>query len=198
MKLFLMQMPLQLELRASLPLVVRTLDHGSVLFFPEYPLISCSIFVGIILSSGFASVFTEKVIKSTRKNHDGFNKDEYSLAYMQAQLALVSLILLGVYSFFRDFKTILEKGFFWNYDAAAFLTSVNSAVGGLIVAASLKFADSVLKGYASACSIILTGVVSSILFGTELGAIYIMGVINVCIAVLLYNADSNGMDAYLC
>jgi UDP-sugar transporter A1/2/3 len=153
---------------------------------------------GIVLSSGFASVFTEKVIKSTRKNHDGFNKDEYSLAYMQAQLALVSLILLGVYSFFRDFKTILEKGFFWNYDAAAFLTSVNSAVGGLIVAASLKFADSVLKGYASACSIILTGVVSSILFGTELGAIYIMGVINVCIAVLLYNADSNGMDAYLC
>jgi solute carrier family 35 (UDP-sugar transporter), member A1/2/3 len=156
------------------------------------------LFLGIILSSGFASVFTEKVIKASRKSQDGFNKDEYSLAYMQAQLAIVSLVLLGVYSFFRDFNTILEKGLFWNYDAAAFFTSINSAVGGLIVAASLKFADSVLKGYASACSIILTGVVSSILFDTELGAMYIMGVVNVCIAVLLYNADSSSMDAYLC
>jgi UDP-sugar transporter A1/2/3 len=117
---------------------------------------------------------------------------------MQAQLAIVSLALLGVYCFFRDYHTILEKGFFWNYDTSAFLTSVNSAVGGLIVAASLKFANSVLKGYASACSIILTGIVSNILFGTELGAMYIMGVVNVCIAVLLYNADSNSMDAYLC
>lgn len=150
------------------------------------------------MSSGFASVFTEKVIKSSRRHQDATNLGDYGLAYMQAQLALVSLVILGIYCFFQDMSTILEKGFFWNYDGAAFFTSINSAVGGLIVAASLKFADSVLKGYASACSIILTGIVSSALFGTDIGVIYILGVTNVCIAVLLYNVDSSGLDAFLC
>ena len=55
-----------------------------------------------------------------------------------------------------------------------------SAVGGLIVAAVLKFADSILKGYATALSVILTGVMSTILFKTELNTIYYMGEWLVC------------------
>ena len=86
-----------------------------------------------------------------------------------------------------DFGEIVENGLFHNFSFGAVLTVLMSALGGLTVAAVLKFADSILKGYATALSVILTGVLSMYLFGTELNTIYFMGVINVVIAVLLYN-----------
>ena len=42
-------------------------------------------------------------------------------------------------------------------DRAACIAVGSSALGGLIVSAVLKYADSVLKGYATAASVILTG-----------------------------------------
>lgn len=153
------------------------------------------IFVGIACSSGFASVYTEKVIKTARKN-TSFNKEDYGLAYMQAQLAIVSLVVLGLYAFTKDFKEITENGFFHNYDIAAFCSSLNSAVGGLIVAAVLKFANSVLKGYATAVSVVLTTIASNIMFGTQLSLFFVMGSVNCCMAVLLYNAS--GLDDFMC
>lgn len=85
---------------------------------------------------------------------------------------------------------------FHNYSYGAFCSSLNSAVGGLIVAAALKHADSVLKGYATAVSVVLTGVSSHFLFGTDLTVFYGMGIVNVIVAVLLYNA--NNLDDFMC
>jgi UDP-sugar transporter A1/2/3 len=51
----------------------------------------------------------------------------------------------------------------------------------------LKYADSVLKGYATAVSVIMTGVASTQLFGTHLSMVFGMGMINVVVSVLLYN-----------
>ena len=73
---------------------------------------------------------------------------------------------------------------------------IMSALGGLIVASVLKYADSVLKGYATAMSVILTGMMSMAMFGTSLGAIYFMGIVNVVMAVLLYNGKD--LDTYVC
>ena len=69
------------------------------------------------------------------------------------------------------------------------ITSINSAAGGLTVAAVLKYADAVLKGYATAISVLLTGVLSMVLFGTELSVEYALGMTNVLAAVFLYNAQ---------
>ena len=71
----------------------------------------------------------------------------------------------------------------------ACLAAVNSAAGGLTVAAVLKYADAVLKGYATAISVLLTGVLSMVLFGTELSVEYALGMTNVLAAVFLYNAQ---------
>lgn len=71
-----------------------------------------------------------------------------------------------------------------------------SALGGLIVASVLKYADSIVKGYATSISVILTGMLSMLLFGTTLGAIYFLGIVNVVTAVLLYNGKD--LDAYVC
>ena len=52
-----------------------------------------------------------------------------------------------------------------------------------------KHADAVLKGYATAISVLLTGVLSMVLFGTELSVEYALGMTNVLAAVFLYNAQ---------
>ena len=67
-------------------------------------------------------------------------------------------------------------------------------VSGLITV--LKFADAVLKGYATAISVIMTGVLSMFLFGTQINIIFFMGIVNVACAVLLYNGKN--LDFYVC
>ncbi len=58
----------------------------------------------------------------------------------------------------------------------------------------LKYANSVLKGYATAVSVAITGVLSAQLFGTHLSVLFGMGMINVLISVLLYNLG--GLDDF--
>ena len=60
----------------------------------------------------------------------------------------------------------------------------------------LKYADAVLKGYATAISVILTGMSSMVLFGTKLNTLYFLGIGNVICAVLLYS--STDLDKLLC
>jgi UDP-sugar transporter A1/2/3 len=162
--------------------------------------------MGIAVSSGFASVYTEKVIKAQRRPAS-IADGEYSLAYTQVQLALMSLLTIGVYALLKDHTVIAAHGLFYNFTGGAFLSVCMSAGGGLsksfpknarvdlsvadlsppschallcyaVVAAVLKYADSVLKGYATAMSVILTGLMSMALFGTSLSTIYFMGIIN--------------------
>jgi solute carrier family 35 (UDP-sugar transporter), member A1/2/3 len=156
--------------------------------------------LGIALSSGFASVYTEKVIKGYQagggKRPVHSDGSEYGLAYTQVQLSLMSLITIGIYACMMDFKQIVEYGLFHNFTISAFFSVLSSAVGGLIVAAVLKYADSVLKGYATAMSVILTGVLSMLLFETSLTTIYFMGIVNVVTAVLLYNGKD--LDQFVC
>jgi UDP-sugar transporter A1/2/3 len=115
---------------------------------------------------------------------------------MQVQLALVSLVILGIYAVVMDYKQIVDKGFLHNFTTGAFVSIFNSAIGGLIVASVLKYADSVLKSYATAISVVMTGILSMLLFGTELNAIYGLGIVNVVCAVLLYNGRN--MDKVVC
>lgn len=154
--------------------------------------------LGIAVSSGFASVFTEKVIKGGQqaKPRPSDGGDEYGLAYTQVQLAGMSLLTIGLYAIATDFKVIVEYGLFYNFTFGAFLSVLSSACGGLIVAGVLKYADSVLKGYATAMSVILTGILSMLLFGTSLQVIYFMGIVNVVVAVILYNGRD--LDQYIC
>lgn len=151
--------------------------------------------LAIALSSGFASVYTEKVIKAQKGRT--VQDQDYGLAYTQVQLALMSIVTIGAYAAFRDWEAIVTNGLFHNFSTGAFLSVASSALGGLIVAGVLKYADSVLKGYATALSVILTGILSRILFGTELNAIYFMGISNVVIAVVLYNGGEE-LNRYVC
>jgi UDP-sugar transporter A1/2/3 len=185
--------------------------------------------LGIAITSGFASVYTEKFIKgaqtssssslpvttaaaaattstSTSKDTDlearqtetavavvavekNDDSSSYGLAYTQVQLAVMSILTIGVYALMMDWQVIVTDGLFINFSMGAVVSIWMSAVGGLIVAPVLKYADSILKDYATALSVILTGILSMILFRMHLAPIYFLGIALVVAAVILYNGQ---------
>jgi len=153
--------------------------------------------LGIALSSGFAAVYTEKVIKAQRGPSATEPPPKNSgLAYTQIQLAFTSLVIEGAWAAMTDSANIAAHGLWYGFDYKACISVFNSAAGGLTVAAVLKFADAVLKGYATAISVLLTGVLSMVFFGTTLSVEYALGMVNVLAAVVLYNARNLDVNAW--
>lgn len=98
-------------------------------------------------SSGFASVYFEKLVKQGSR----------SLLVRNVQLGVFSTVL--AWATFRAQGGSIE-GFFDGFDAWVWILTVNQAAGGLIVAAVIKYADNILKGYATAIAIVVSGVFS--------------------------------------
>ena len=85
---------------------------------------------------------------------------------------------------------------FLKHNEVIFLPTQSKPPFYIICNLVLKYADSVLKGYATAGSVVLTGVLSSYLFKTELSMMFGMGMINVVMSTMLYSGS--GLDEFLC
>jgi len=136
--------------------------------------------------SGFAAVYTERVLKHSQLQ-TGSIHDRDVLPYMQIQMALASLLIIGVFALVNDHQVIIEYGLWRGFDHRAVIAVASSAMGGLIVSAVLKYADSVLKGYATSASVILTGLLSSAVFGTSVDLHFVLAVVNVTCSIALYS-----------
>jgi UDP-sugar transporter A1/2/3 len=76
------------------------------------------------------------------------------------QLALIGLVVSGMACMARDGADIAQLGFFHAYDWTVYCTICLSALGGLVVAVVVKFADNVVKGFATAIALVISSVVS--------------------------------------
>ena len=130
----------------------------------------------IVILSGFACIYFEKAIK-----HDPFNIWERNF-----QLGFYS-ILIYAFLILSD-----NNGMpFSNWTAMAYILSVLGAFGGLLVALSIKYGDSVLKTLAISGSIIYANIVDHIFLGGPLDPQMLLSAIIVVIAVLNYNFDAS-------
>ncbi|KAJ3304375.1 hypothetical protein HDV03_002856 [Kappamyces sp. JEL0829] len=118
--------------------------------------------------SGLAGVWFEKVLKGTRA----------SLFLRNIQLSLFSIIpglVFGVY--IANGQEIAQNGFFHGYNRWTWATILCQALGGLIVAVVVKYADNILKGFATSLSIIISCLVSVVLFQFEITAAFCIGAV---------------------
>lgn len=108
--------------------------------------------------SGLAGVSFEKILKeSTSKNT--------SLWVRNCQLSFWSLfpaLFLGVV--WKDGEIITKTGFFAGYNWVVWAAIIFQAMGGLIVALVINYADNIAKNFATSISIIISCVVSVALF----------------------------------
>lgn len=78
-------------------------------------------------------------------------------------------------------------GFFFGYTTAVWINIVIQAAGGLLVALVIKYADNILKGFATSIAIIVSCVASAYLFGTIINLVFAFGTFLVVFSVVLYS-----------
>jgi UDP-sugar transporter A1/2/3 len=127
--------------------------------------------------SGLAGVYFEMVLK----------RSSTSLWIRNIQLSTASLVIALLGSFIYDGAAIREHGFLQGYDSVVLTTILLQAGGGLIVAIVIKYADNILKGFATSLSAILSTVVSVFFFDFNITVYFLEGAALVFIAVYLYS-----------
>nr|CAG4650297.1 EOG090X098P [Sida crystallina] len=127
--------------------------------------------------SGFAGIYFEKILKGS----------DVSVWMRNIQLSFLSLPFGLFTCLVYDWSSITSKGFFFGYDAFIWYLVVLQAVGGLLVAMVVKYADNILKGFATSLAIILSCVVSIYLFDFNLTIQFSVGTAFVMGSVFLYS-----------
>jgi UDP-sugar transporter A1/2/3 len=131
-------------------------------------------------TSGFAGVYFEKILKSSPKAS--------SSVYMyNSQLAIWSILLGLMPVFLNDYDAIQKNGFFHGYDNIVVLTIVCQAMTGLIVALVMKYADTILKGFATSVAVVVATVLSIFIWNTPVDGWFVVGAAMVIAAVVLYS-----------
>lgn len=106
-------------------------------------------------SSGAAGVYFEMVLKNA--------KTSVWVRNIQLSLFGVAIGLLPVINDWPDIQAT-GKGFWVGYNTVVWSVVLLQAVGGLAVAMVVKYADNILKGFATSLSILFSCAVSYVLF----------------------------------
>ncbi|TRZ09875.1 hypothetical protein HGM15179_017225 [Zosterops borbonicus] len=160
---------------------------------PEAPAQSYAVGLAAVaascLSSGFAGVYFERLLK----------RSGGSIWVRNVQLGAVGTAVgLGA-MLAAEGPAVAALGFFYGYNGAVWAVVVNQAAGGLLVAVVVRYADNILKGFATALSILASTAASAHLFGFRPRAPFLAGTAMVLAAVVLYgrprSAGSRGQDS---
>lgn len=128
-------------------------------------------------TSGFAGVYFEMLLKSSIT----------SLWVRNIQMGLPSIVLSLINVFVCDWHKVSRAGFFQGYDRGVVGVIVVQAAGGLVVAVVVKYADNILKSFATAISIVASCFLSAIFFGFRPNRAFVFGVVLVCTSVFMYS-----------
>merc|ERR1712232_559458 len=102
-------------------------------------------------TSGFASVYLEKLLKQT----------DASIWVRNVQLGAFGSLMALIVALSQDGAQILDGGITQGYTPRVLCVILTNALGGLLCAAVLKYADNILRCFSTALSIILTCVLSA-------------------------------------
>ena len=166
-------------------------------------LASTSVTVGVsavLLSSvlsGFANIYFEKVLKQAECEFDdscdvddgGRPNAPMSLWLRNVQLAIFSIpqAALLLLASKQSRSVIATHGLLAGFTPLVWLVTILTAGGGLLVAAVVKYADNVLKTYATAVAILLTCTFGTLSTGVLPSRGFLNGMVLVLASMLLYN-----------
>mmetsp|Transcript_12016 Transcript_12016/g.17989 ORF Transcript_12016/g.17989 Transcript_12016/m.17989 type:complete len:380 (+) Transcript_12016:18-1157(+) len=147
-----------------------------------------------VVLSGFASIYFERVVKSTT--------EVVSIWERNFQLGLYSILIYGGIILYENVmvanssssnvnnSTTLAPGFGANWTWVTLMVSLLGAVGGLLVAATLKYADSILKTLAAAGAIVLSTLLGHYLLAGPLNLVVSLGGAVTILAIANYTLDA--------
>ncbi|KAK7082777.1 hypothetical protein SK128_016491 [Halocaridina rubra] len=142
-------------------------------------LLGCAAAIAACCCSGFAGIYFEKILKGS----------DVSVWVRNVQLSFLSLPLGVMTSLASDYSAIMEKGFFFGYDGYVTYLVVLNATGGLLVAMVVKYADNILKGFATSLAIVLSTIASVFMFGFVITFQFAIGTALVIGSIFLYSHE---------
>ena len=132
------------------------------------------------MCASFGGVYFEKLLKKDPRSK------EVSLWMRNFWLSLSSLGF-AIGGVFGSEGAPWQIAFFQGYDRYTWAIIWLQALGGFVVALCVKHADNVLKGFATAFSIMLCAVLSFVLFGFRPNTLFGLGVLLVAGSTVLYS-----------
>jgi len=129
-------------------------------------------------TSGFSGVYFEKILKGSRT----------SLWIRNIQMGLPSVVIAYIAVCVKDAAAVRQQGFFGGYNNIVWTVVAVQAIGGLIVATVVKYADNVLKVFATSFSIVLSCIISAFLFDFHPSWMFLCGASLVVTATVMYSS----------
>jgi UDP-galactose transporter len=131
--------------------------------------------------SGFASIYFESMLKVGEK--------KITIWERNFQLAFCSIWLLIAVVMYEIWTGVQDLVFFQGWTINTVLIALIQAGGGLLVAACLKYADSILKTLATSGSIVLSAVLGYLLLGGQLDIFIGIGCVCTILAICNYTFE---------
>lgn len=139
------------------------------------------------ITSGFAGAYLEKIYKEF-----GIERDKQrSIWFRNTQLACFSVPFAALTMYWRDGNRISVSGTFVGYDGVVIFIIALQAIGGLVVAAVMRYASNVLKCFAVSLSICNCALATTYLFNdgkSSMGMYQAIGILLVIGATFAYTA----------
>jgi solute carrier family 35 (UDP-sugar transporter), member A1/2/3 len=121
---------------------------------------------------------TERILKGSRT----------SLWIRNVQMGLPSIVIAYITVYFKDAAAVRQQGFLGGYNAIVWTVVIVQAVGGLIVATVVKYADNVLKVFATSFSIVISCLISAFMFDFHPTISFLVGASLVVTATVMYSS----------
>jgi len=97
--------------------------------------------------------------------------------------------VIGYIQFLNLSPEEASKPFLHGFDGTVWILVATQSLGGLLVAAIIKYADNVLKGMATGVSVVVSTGFSALLFGTTISLQFGVGAIIILISVFFFAND---------
>jgi len=133
-------------------------------------------------TSGFSGVYFERILKGSRT----------SLWIRNVQMGIPSTLIAYLTVYLKDSQAIVKQGFLGGYSPIVWTVVTVQAVGGLIVAVVVRYADNVLKVFATSFSIVVSCIISAFLFDFHPSIAFLVGASLVVTATVMYSSPERG------
>ncbi|XP_047128977.2 UDP-galactose translocator [Hydra vulgaris] len=148
----------------------------------QNPIVGLTAVVVSSLCSGFAGVYFEKILKGS---------GNVSIWLRNIQLGIFGALIGAVGMIANDGTKIKQNGLLFGYSAIVWFVIFMQAFGGLLVAVVVKYADNILKGFATSFAILVSCIVSIYAFNFVLSLEFVAGSILVIVAIYIYSLPQN-------
>eukprot|EP00316_Scyphosphaera_apsteinii_P020327 CAMPEP_0119319514 /NCGR_PEP_ID=MMETSP1333-20130426/49583_1 /TAXON_ID=418940 /ORGANISM="Scyphosphaera apsteinii, Strain RCC1455" /LENGTH=359 /DNA_ID=CAMNT_0007325937 /DNA_START=191 /DNA_END=1270 /DNA_ORIENTATION=- len=155
---------------------VTSSQHGNLSLSSSDQLLGLAAVLGAAVLSGGSAVYLEKMLKQPSKA---------GLWQRNVQLGLFSMPLAAATMLWSDGEFVWAYGMTQGFGSVEWAIVLVNGAGGLLIAATMKYADSIVKCFASALAIISSTVLSAPLFGFSPSKWFVCGAgVAVCASVL--------------